>query len=139
MSRAPDRLHHHAAKPAGFPVGDWLRKKYPSEFGSTESGEKKLLIIHTNKSGEVSKKQLDEARKVSREIDDEKSPINCIVSVMILREAWDVQSVTVIVGLRPYTSNRFGDRNDPRAKFLYVTCPNDVLLPPLTRSRMRAR
>jgi type III restriction enzyme len=80
-------------------VGDWLRKKYPSEFG----GEK-LLIIHTDKSGEVSKKDLDIARKASREVDDEKSPINCIVSVMMLREGWDVQSVTVIVGLRPYTS-----------------------------------
>jgi type III restriction enzyme len=80
-------------------VGDWLRKKYPSEFG----GEK-LLIIHTDKSGEVSKKDLDIARKASREIDDEKSPINCVVSVMMLREGWDVQSVTVIVGLRPYTS-----------------------------------
>ncbi len=80
-------------------VGDWLRKKYPSEFG----GEK-LLIIHTDKSGEVSKKDLDAARKASREIDDEKSPINCVVSVMMLREGWDVQSVTVIVGLRPYTS-----------------------------------
>ena len=80
-------------------VGDWLRKKYPSEFG----GEK-LLIIHTDRSGEVSKKDLDVARKASREVDDEKSPINCIVSVMMLREGWDVQSVTVIVGLRPYTS-----------------------------------
>ena len=80
-------------------VGDWLQKKYPSEF----SGEK-LLIIHTDKSGEVSKKDLDKARKISREIDDEKSPINCIVSVLMLREGWDVQSVTVIVGLRPYTS-----------------------------------
>ena len=38
-------------------VGDWLQKKYPSEFG----GEK-LLIIHTDKSGEVSKKDLDKAR-----------------------------------------------------------------------------
>jgi type III restriction enzyme len=80
-------------------VGDWLQKKYPSEFG----GER-LLIIHTDKSGEVSKKDLDKARKASREVDDEKSPINCIVSVMMLREGWDVQSVTVIVGLRPYTS-----------------------------------
>ena len=71
-------------------VGIWRRKK--------------LLIIHTDKSGEVSKKELDKARKVSREIDDEKSPINCIVSVMMLREGWDVQSVTVIVGLRPFTS-----------------------------------
>jgi type III restriction enzyme len=85
-------------------VGDWLRKKYPSEFGSTQSGEKKLLIIHTDRSGEVSKKMLDEARKASREIDDEKSSLNCVVSVMMLREGWDVQSVTVIVGLRPYTS-----------------------------------
>jgi type III restriction enzyme len=80
-------------------VGDWLRKKYPSEFG----GEK-LLIIHTDKSGEVSKKDLDQARAISREIDDEKSPVNCIVSVLMLREGWDVQSVTVIVGLRPYSS-----------------------------------
>jgi type III restriction enzyme len=80
-------------------VGDWLRKKYPSEFG----GEK-LLIIHTDRSGDVSKKDLDTARRASREIDDAKSPINCVVSVMMLREGWDVQSVTVIVGLRPYTS-----------------------------------
>ena len=80
-------------------VGDWLRKKYPSEFG----GEK-LLIIHTDRSGQVSKKDVDIARKASREVDDEKSPINCIVSVMMLREGWDVQGVTVIVGLRPYTS-----------------------------------
>ena len=80
-------------------VGDWLQKKYPSEFG----GEK-LRIIHTDKSGEVSKKDLDESRKICREIDDEKSPVNCIVSVLMLREGWDVQSVTVIVGLRPYSS-----------------------------------
>jgi type III restriction enzyme len=39
-------------------VGDWLQKKYPSEFGGD-----KLLIIHTDKSGEVSKKDLDKARK----------------------------------------------------------------------------
>jgi type III restriction enzyme len=80
-------------------VGDWLQKKYPSEFG----GEK-LLIIHTDKSGEVSKKDLDKARKASREVDHESSPVSCIVSVLMLREGWDVQSVTVIVGLRPYTS-----------------------------------
>ena len=80
-------------------VGDWLKKKYPSEFGGD-----KLLIIHTDRSGDVSKKDLDAARKASRDVDDEKSPINCIVSVLMLREGWDVQGVTVIVGLRPYTS-----------------------------------
>lgn len=52
----------------------------------------------------MSKKDLNIARKASREVDDEKSPISCIVSVMMLREGWDVQGVTVIVGLRPYSS-----------------------------------
>jgi len=80
-------------------VADWLQKKYPSEFG-----ENRLLKIHTDKSGDVSKKILDEARKAARDIDEERSPINCIVSVLMLREGWDVQSVTVIVGLRPYSS-----------------------------------
>lgn len=104
-----EQLKPHKKKPVLFvmmndteeadDVGDWLQKKYPSEFG----GEK-LLIIHTDKSGEVSKKDLEKARKVSREVDDEKSPVNCIVSVLMLREGWDVQNVTVIVGLRPYSS-----------------------------------
>ena len=80
-------------------VGDWLKKKYPAEFGS-----ERLLVIHTDKSGEVSKKDLETARKVSREVDDGKSPVNCIVSVLRLREGWDVQGVAVIVGLRTYTS-----------------------------------
>ncbi len=78
-------------------VGDWLRTKYPSEFAGD-----KTLIIHTDKSGEVSKKDLEEARDVARKVDEDKSPVNAIVSVLMLREGWDVQNVTVVVGLRPY-------------------------------------
>ncbi|NUO79517.1 hypothetical protein HUU05_05525 [candidate division KSB1 bacterium] len=80
-------------------IGHWLRDKYPTEFG----GEK-TLIIHTNKTGEITKADLDEARKAAREVDDEKNPINAIVSVLMLREGWDVQNVTVVVGLRPYSA-----------------------------------
>lgn len=80
-------------------VGDWLRTKYPSAFGGD-----KTLIIHTDKSGEVSKKDLDVARKAAKEVDHHKSPVNAIVSVLMLREGWDVQNVTVVVGLRPYTA-----------------------------------
>ena len=79
-------------------VGDYLQRKYPSEFGGD-----KLLVIHTDRSGEVSKKDLDKARKAAREVDDRESPVNAIVSVLMLREGWDVQNVTVVVGLRPYT------------------------------------
>jgi len=80
-------------------VGDYLRRKYPDEFGG-----KKLLIIHTDKKGEVSKRDLKDARVAAREVDLPKSSINAIVSVLMLREGWDVQNVTVVVGLRPYTS-----------------------------------
>jgi type III restriction enzyme len=80
-------------------VGDWLRTKYPSEFGGDAT-----LVIHTDNTGEVSKKDLDKARAVARNADDPKVPVNAIVSVLMLREGWDVQNVTVVVGLRPYTS-----------------------------------
>lgn len=85
-------------------VGDYLRVKYPEEFGATDAGDPQLLVIHTDRSGEVSKKDLDAAREVARRVDEGQSPVNSIVSVLMLREGWDVQNVTVIVGLRPYTS-----------------------------------
>ncbi|MEA2682265.1 MAG: type restriction enzyme [Chloroflexota bacterium] len=80
-------------------VGDYLRGQYPEDFG----GER-LLVIHTNKSGEISKGSLESARETARQVDEGSSPVNAIVSVLMLREGWDVQNVTVIVGLRPYTS-----------------------------------
>ena len=80
-------------------IADYLRTRYPDEFG----GEK-TLVIHTNQKGDVAKRDLDTARKAAKDVDQEKSRINAIVSVLMLREGWDVQNVTVIVGLRPYTS-----------------------------------
>ena len=81
-------------------IGDWLQKKYPSEFGSD-----KTLVIHTDSSGEIrSRSELEKARRLAREIDEEASTVNAIVSVLMLREGWDVQNVTVVVGLRPYTA-----------------------------------
>lgn len=80
-------------------IGDYLSVKYPDEFGGDRT-----LIIHIDRQGEVSKKDLDIARKAAREVDRDDSPVNAIVSVLMLREGWDVQNVTVVVGLRPYTS-----------------------------------
>jgi type III restriction enzyme len=80
-------------------VADYLRVKYPAEFAGD-----KLHVIHTNRSGDVSVRDLEDARQISADIDLPDSPVNCIVSVLMLREGWDVQSVTVVVGLRPYTA-----------------------------------
>lgn len=80
-------------------VADYLRAKYPAEFAAD-----KLLVIHTDRGGDVAKGDLDAARKAAQEIDYGNNPINAIVSVLMLREGWDVQGVTVVVGLRPYSA-----------------------------------
>ena len=71
---------------------------------SAEFGDGKMQTIHTKKSGEISDKELDKARETVKNVDRSDSPINAIVSVLMLREGWDVQNVTVVLGLRPYTA-----------------------------------
>jgi type III restriction enzyme len=80
-------------------VAEWIAKAYPAEFGGG-----KTQTIHTKKSGEISDKELDKARETVKNVDRPDNPINAIVSVLMLREGWDVQNVTVVVGLRPYTA-----------------------------------
>lgn len=71
-----------------------------------------VLVIHTNKSGEISestsgkkKEELEVLRQQANDIDSWESPFKVIVSVMMLKEGWDVKNVTTIVGLRPYASD----------------------------------
>jgi len=71
------------------------------EFGLKES---EVLVIHTDEKGEITKKDLEQARKVVRDIDLPGNRIKAIVSVMMLREGWDVRGVTVVLGLRPFSA-----------------------------------
>lgn len=80
-------------------VAAYLREKYPGELDGD-----KTLVIHTKTNGDITDKDLEQARHVSRAVDDPRSPVNAIVSVLMLREGWDVQNVTVAVGLRPYSA-----------------------------------
>lgn len=80
-------------------IGEYLWKT--REFGFKES---EVLVIHTDAAGEITKKDLDKAREVARDIDKAESRIKVIVSVMMLREGWDVRNVTVVLGLRPFTA-----------------------------------
>jgi type III restriction enzyme len=70
-----------------------------------------VLVIHTKANGDISestsgksKEELDQLRKQANSIDDFESPYKAIISVMVLKEGWDVRNVTTIVGLRPYAS-----------------------------------
>lgn len=80
-------------------IGDYLWRT--KEFGFKEP---EVLVIHTDAAGEITKKDLDVAREAARDIDKAESGIKAIVSVMMLREGWDVRNVTVVLGLRPFTA-----------------------------------
>ena len=80
-------------------LGEYLWKT--EEFGFKES---EVLVIHTDNTGEVRKGDIDKARQAARDIDKAESKIKAIVSVMMLREGWDVRNVTVVLGLRPFTA-----------------------------------
>jgi len=63
-----------------------------------------VLVIHTDTKGNLTKSDLDVARDAARDVDKPDSAIKIIVSVLMLREGWDVRNVTVILGLRPFTA-----------------------------------
>ena len=70
-----------------------------------------VLTIHTKRNGDISesqsgkaKEELELLRKQANDIDKIDSPYKAIISVMMLKEGWDVRNVTTIVGLRAYSS-----------------------------------
>ncbi|KQC04067.1 MAG: type III restriction endonuclease subunit R [Candidatus Cloacimonas sp. SDB] len=87
-------------------VKEYLENRFPIFKDS-------VLLIHTNKSGEISesttskksKDELDYLRNAADHVDSDQSPYKAIVSVLMLREGWDVKNVTTVVGLRPYSDN----------------------------------
>jgi len=85
-------------------VAEYLQITYPELKDA-------VLTIHTKDNGEISesatgksKEELEKLRKESNEIDTWESPYKAIVSVLMLKEGWDVRNVTTIVGLRAYSS-----------------------------------
>ena len=85
-------------------VGAYLEKLCPELQGA-------VLVIHTKNNGEISeaasgknKDELERLRREANEIDTLKSPHKAIVSVLMLKEGWDVRNVTTIVGLRAYAA-----------------------------------
>lgn len=83
-------------------VAEFLEQRYPDLRDA-------VLTIHTKNNGEISesasaknKAELEQLRQLSNNIDDASNPYKAIVSVMMLREGWDVQNVVTVVGLRPF-------------------------------------
>ncbi len=67
------------------------------------TGEDRVPVFE-EKESEITDEDLKALRKLSRELDNGDSPYLCIVSVLMLREGWDVKNVTTIVPLRKYSA-----------------------------------
>lgn len=85
-------------------VAQYLESRY-SEFKDA------VLVIHTKNNGEISesstgknKEELERLRRAANDIDSPDSRYKVIVSVLVLKEGWDVKNVTTIVGLRAFTA-----------------------------------
>ena len=85
-------------------VAEYLGATYPELKDA-------VLVIHTKNNGEISESvsgkkedELKKLRKQANDIDGWDSPYKAIVSVMMLKEGWDVKNVTTIVGLRAYSA-----------------------------------
>jgi type III restriction enzyme len=85
-------------------LADYLEGNYPDLKGA-------VLVIHTKNNGEISesisgkaKEELELLRQQANAIDSLDSPYKVIVSVMVLKEGWDVRNVCTIVGLRAYSA-----------------------------------
>lgn len=85
-------------------VAEYLENTYSELKGA-------VLVIHTKDNGEISEsvtgKKEEELKKLRHDanaIDRLDSPHKVIVSVLMLKEGWDVRNVTTIVGLRAYSS-----------------------------------
>lgn len=85
-------------------VAEYLEGNYPDLKDA-------VLVIHTKSNGEISestsgksKEELDKLREQANAIDGLDSPYKAIISVMVLKEGWDVRNVTTIVGLRAYSA-----------------------------------
>ncbi len=85
-------------------VAEYLENTYSDLKGA-------VLVIHTKDNGEISEsvsgkkeEELKKLRQDANTIDQLDSPYKVIVSVLMLKEGWDVRNVTTIVGLRAYSS-----------------------------------
>lgn len=85
-------------------VAEYIENRYPDLKNA-------VLVIHTKNNGEISesasgksKDELEQLRKDANSIDHPDNKYKVIVSVLMLKEGWDVQNVTTIVGLRAYSS-----------------------------------
>jgi type III restriction enzyme len=106
------REHRRAYKPVGIkPVLFVMAESTRDADAIAESirresdiKDEEVLVIHVKErgsgKGEIAELDLAKAREAARSIDLPGNKLKVVVSVLMLREGWDVRNVTVILGCR---------------------------------------
>lgn len=84
------------------------------EFADKETGEMlfrgKIIEIHIGRKEASNEKDWEKVKKDINRVDSSDSPYTVVVSVMMLKEGWDVRNVKVIVPLRPCDSRQLTEQ-----------------------------
>ena len=80
-----------------------IHTRLQGKIKTVERGGRKVREFIESET-EMSPEDLRLLREMARDLDKPDSPYRCVVSVMMLREGWDVRNVTVIVPLRRYSA-----------------------------------
>ena len=84
------------------------------EFPDRETGEAlfagKVIEIHIGRKETTNEKEWRKVREEINRVDGADSPYTAVVSVMMLKEGWDVRNVKVIVPLRPCDSRQLTEQ-----------------------------
>lgn len=90
-------------------IAETIRKM--KGLGIKNPGEEVMVIHVKTREGEsaeteikITENDLPHLRELARNIDEPENKVKIIVSNMMLREGWDVQNVSVVLGLRPFTA-----------------------------------
>ena len=90
-------------------VASYLESTFPllkdSTFKIYIKDNPKDATGEINENTSKGKEELERLRRLVNTVDNSSSPIKAIVSVLMLKEGWDVRNVTTIVGLRAYASH----------------------------------
>jgi type III restriction enzyme len=81
-----------------------LGKKYTTYDKNDPTVSPEVITIHSDRKGLLPEEEYEKIRKLVFNLDDLNNPLKIVISVMMLKEGFDVNSVCVIAGLRALDS-----------------------------------
>jgi len=129
---------YHAWRASGYDGPSSTTKALLTHWFETEH------LVENADNGDISeassrknKEELELLRKQSNEIDSWNSPYKAIVSVLMLKEGWDVKNVTAICGLRAYAAKSNIFREQTLGRWIIETKGREELDIPQKMARLK--